>query len=43
MITGYLLLYYVHKTLALALEVFFVKVDKTNTPLQLFFKKQKIH
>jgi len=31
MITRYLLLYKVHKILVLALEEFFVKVDKRNT------------
>jgi len=31
----YMLLYLVHKTLVLALEEFFVKVDETSTTLQL--------
>jgi len=31
------------KTLVLALEKFFVKVDKTNTILLLLFEKQAMH
>jgi len=31
----------VHKTLVLALEEFFAKVDKTNTTLQLIFKSKR--